>query len=171
MEKVVFYYEWCRVINEYVHTKFISELYKKIGNRAQEMVDVFRWEKTMLDHAFREKNEKLLKRFFLSTLEMAVNMDASSKAIINSRLRAACGEDLTKYDRRLANSVMRIVKCGKICNGEEYDEVCLFIESIEGKGGQEPLLQKLYQLVDEFEIIAGENHSLVDEEWRRNWIG
>ena len=91
---------------------------------------------------------------------------ADEKCVVNARLRAICGEDLTKYDKRLANSIKRIVRRGKIRNGEEYEKVRTYIDSIEGEPGQEALLNDLYRLVGEFEMSVGDNPSLVGEEWR-----
>lgn len=66
----------------------------------------------------------------------------------------------------LANSVQRIVKRGKIRNGNEYEKVRTYIDSIEGEPEHEALLQELYQLADEFEMAVGDDPSLIGEEWK-----
>ena len=73
---------------------------------------------------------------------------------------------MTKYDKRLANSVQRIVKRGKICNGDEYEKVRTYIDSIEGCFEHDVLLQDLYQLVDDIETAVGDDPSLIGEEWK-----
>ena len=108
-----------------------------------------------------------MKRFFkyltADTLEKYVG---SERQPINARLCAVCGEDLTKYDKRLANSVQRIVKRGKIRNDSEYEKVRTYIDSIEGEPEHEALLQDLYRLVGDFESAVGDDPSLIGEEWR-----
>jgi hypothetical protein len=91
---------------------------------------------------------------------------ASKRQLVNARLRAVCGEDLTKYDKKLANSVQRIVKRGKIRNGNEYEKVRTYIDSIEGEPEHEALLQDLYRMTGDFESAVGDDPSLIGEEWR-----
>ena len=91
---------------------------------------------------------------------------APEREPVNTRLRAVCGEDLTKYDKKLSNNVQRIVKRGKIRNGDEYEKVRTYIDSIEGCSEHDVLLQELYQLTDEFEMAVGDDPSLIGEEWK-----
>ena len=109
---------------------------------------------------------KCLKHFFCDILSEAKELDEPCKRIVNARLRAACGEDLTKYDKKLANNVQRIVKRGKIRNDSEYEKVRTYIDSIEGCSEHDVLLQELYQLADEFEMAVGDDPSLIGEEWK-----
>lgn len=62
--------------------------------------------------------------------------------------------------------MQRIVKRGKIRNGDEYEKVRTYIDSIEGEPEHEALLQDLYCLVDDFETAVGDDPSLIGEEWR-----
>ena len=105
------------------------------------------------------------------TLEKYVG---SERQPINARLRAVCGEDLTKYDKRLANSVQRIVKRGKIRNDSEYEKVRTYIGCIECEPEPSPeheeLLQDLYQLVDDIETAVGDDPSLIGEEWKWHFL-
>ena len=119
-----------------------------------------------VEEAYVSRNRKTLERYYSSMSDMVIDFHPSSKKALNARLRAACGEDLTKYDKKLANSVQRIVKRGKIRNGDEYEKVRTYIDSIEGCSEHDVLLQELYQLADEFEMAVGENPSLIGEEWR-----
>ena len=119
-----------------------------------------------IEDTYARGDVKCLKRFFCDILSEAKELDEPCKRIVNARLRAVCGEDLTKYDKRLANSVQRIVKRGKIRNGNEYEKVRTYIDSIEGEPEHESLLQELYQLADEFETAVGDDPSLIGEEWR-----
>ena len=95
-----------------------------------------------------------------------MDLELFERKILNARLREACGKDLSYIDKRLANSIKRIVKRGKIRNGEEYEKVRTYNDSIEGEPGQEALLNDLYRLVGEFEMSVGDNPSLVGDEWR-----
>ena len=167
MDKLLFYKEWCRILTEYeietaqIQKTDLSEIIVREEYRILEK----------LNKAYEQKNMTTLKRFFkyltADTLEKYVG---SERQPINARLRAVCGEDLTKYDKRLANSVQRIVKRGKIRNGDEYEKVRTYIGCIECEPEPSPeheeLLQDLYRLVGDFEIAVGDDPSLVGEEWR-----
>ena len=163
MDKFLFYKEWCRVLTEYeIETAQIpkTDLSEIIVREEYRILE-------KLNKAYEQKNMTTLKRFFkyltADTLEKYIG---SERQPINARLRAVCGEDLTKYDKRLANSVQRIVKRGKIRNGDEYEKVRTYIDSIEGCSEHDVLLQELYQLADEFESAVGDDPSLIGEEWR-----
>ena len=163
MDKFLFYKEWCRVLTEYeIETAQIpkTDLSEIIVREEYRILE-------KLNKAYEQKNMTTLKRFFkyltADTLEKYVG---SERQPINARLRAVCGEDLTKYDKRLANSVQRIVKRGKIRNGNEYEKVRTYIDSLEGEPEHETLLQELYQLADEFEMAVGDDPSLIGEEWK-----
>ena len=163
MDKFLFYKEWCRVLTEYeIETAQIpkTDLSEIIVREEYRILE-------KLNKAYEQKNMTTLKRFFkyltADTLEKYVG---SERQPINARLRAACGEDLTKYDKRLANSVQRIVKRGKIRNGDEYEKVRTYIDSIEGEPEHETMLQDLYQLVGDFETSVGDDPSLIGEEWK-----
>lgn len=167
MDKFLFYKEWCRILIEYeietaqIQNSDLSEIIVREEYRILEK----------LNKAYEQKNLTTLKRFFkyltADTLEKYVG---SERQPINARLCAVCGEDLTKYDKRLANSVQRIVKRGKIRNDSEYEKVRTYIGCIEcePKPGpeHEELLQDLYRLVGDFEIAVGDDPSLVGEEWK-----
>ena len=163
MDNFLFYKEWCRVLIEYeIETAQIpkTDLSEIIVREEYRILE-------KLNKAYEQKNMTTLKRFFkyltADTLEKYVG---SERQPINARLRAVCGEDLTKYDKKLANSVQRIVKRGKIRNGNEYEKVRTYIDSIEGEPEHETLLQELYQLADEFEMAVGDDPSLIGEEWK-----
>lgn len=167
MDKFLFYKEWCRILIEYeietaqIQNSDLSEIIVREEYRILEK----------LNKAYEQKNLTTLKRFFkyltADTLEKYVG---SERQPINARLCAVCGEDLTKYDKRLANNVQRIVKRGKIRNDSEYEKVRTYIGCIECEPEPRPeheeLLQGLYRLVGDFEIAVGDDPSLVGEEWR-----
>ena len=163
MDKFLFYKEWCRVLTEYeietaqMPKTDLSEIIVREEYRILEK----------LNKAYEQKNMTTLKRFFkyltADTLEKYIG---SERQPINARLRAVCGEDLTKYDKRLANSVQRIVKRGKIRNGDEYEKVRTYIDSIEGEPEHEALLQDLYRMTGDFESAVGDDPSLIGEEWK-----
>ena len=167
MDKFLFYKEWCRILTEYeietaqIQNSDLSEIIVREEYRILEK----------LNKAYEQKNLTTLKRFFkyltADTLEKYVG---SERQPINARLCAVCGEDLTKYDKRLANNVQRIVKRGKIRNDSEYEKVRTYIGCIECEPEPRPeheeLLQDLYRLVGDFEIAVGDDPSLVGEEWR-----
>ena len=147
MDKFLFYKEWCRVLTEYeIETAQIpkTDLSEIIVREEYRILE-------KLNKAYEQKNMTTLKRFFKD-------------------LTAVCGEDLTKYDKRLANSVQRIVKRGKIRNDSEYEKVRTYIGCIECEPEPSPeheeLLQDLYQLVDDIETAVGDDPSLIGEEWR-----
>lgn len=167
MDKFLFYKEWCRILIEYeietaqIQNSDLSEIIVREEYRILEK----------LNKAYEQKNLTTLKRFFkyltADTLEKYVG---SERQPINARLCAVCGEDLTKYDKRLANSVQRIVKRGKIRNDSEYEKVRTYIGCIECEPEPGPeheeLQQDLYRLVGDFEIAVGDDPSLVGEEWK-----
>ena len=163
MDKFLFYKEWCRILTEYeietaqIQNSDLSEIIVREEYRILEK----------LNKAYEQKNMTTLKRFFkyltADTLEKYVG---SERQPINARLRAVCGEDLTKYDKRLANSVQRIVKRGKIRNDSEYEKVRTYIDSIEGEPEHEALLQDLYRMTGDFETAVGDDPSLIGEEWK-----
>ena len=163
MDKFLFYREWSRILLEFeieVMKSQNSILAETIIKEKYRLLEV-------LDKAYEQKNMTLLKRFFkYMSADMIELYSAPEREPVNARLRAVCGEDLTKYDKKLANSVQRIVKRGKIRNGDEYEKVRTYIDSIEGCSEHDVLLQELYQLADEFETAVGENPSLIGEEWR-----
>ena len=163
MDKFLFYKEWSRILIECNIDYLKSEdpyLVEDVIKEEYRLLDV-------LNKAYEQKNLTTLKRFFKDlTADSLEICSASKRQQINARLRAVCGEDLTKYDKKLANSVQRIVKRGKIRNGAEYEKVRTYIDSIEGCSEHDVLLQELYQLADEFETAVGENPSLIGEEWR-----
>ena len=163
MDKFLFYKEWSRILIECNIDYLKSEdpyLVEDVIKEEYRLLDV-------LNKAYEQKNLTTLKRFFKDlTADSLEICSASKRQQINARLRAVCGEDLTKYDKKLANSVQRIVKRGKIRNGDEYEKVRTYIDSIEGCSEHDVLLQELYQLADEFETAVGENPSLIGEEWK-----
>ena len=163
MDKFLFYREWCRILIECNIEYLKSEdpyLVEDVIKEEYRLLDV-------LNKAYEQKNLTTLKRFFKDlTADSLEICSASERQLVNARLRAACGEDLTKYDKKLANSVQRIVKRGKIRNGDEYEKVRTYIDSIEGEPEHEALLQDLYRLVDDFETAVGDDPSLIREEWR-----
>lgn len=163
MDKFLFYREWSRILIECNIEYLKSEdpyLVEDVIKEEYRLLDV-------LNKAYEQKNLTTLKRFFKDlTADSLEICSASKRQQINARLRAACGEDLTKYDKKLANSVQRIVKRGKIRNGDEYEKVRTYIDSIEGEPEHEALLQDLYRLVDDFETAVGEDPSLIGEEWK-----
>jgi hypothetical protein len=121
----------------------------------------------VLNKAYEQKNLTTLKRFFKDLTADSLEIGSVSKRQqINARLRAVCGEDLTKYDKKLANSVQHIVKRGKIRNGDEYEKVRTYIDSIEGEPEHEALLQDLYRMTGDFESAVGDDPSLIGEEWK-----
>ena len=172
MEKLMFYREWCRI---YTLTNLEWEMEMAIekhytSSQITEWIDIYMNILKNIEDTYARGDVKCLKHFFCDILSEAKELDGPCKRIVNARLRAVCGEDLTKYDKRLANSVQRIVKRGKIRNGDEYEKVRTYIGCIECEPEPSPeheeLLQDLYRLADEFETAVGENPSLIGEEWR-----
>ena len=163
MDKFLFYREWSRILLE-----FEIEVMKSQNSNLAEIIIKEKYRLLeILDKAYEQKNLTLLKRFFKDmNADIMELYSVSERETVNARLRAACGEELTKYDKRLANSVQRIVKRGKIRNGNEYEKVRTYIDSIEGEPEHEALLQELYQLADEFEMAVGDDPSLIGEEWK-----
>ena len=163
MDKFLFYREWSRILIECNIEYLKSEdpyLVEDVIKEEYRLLDV-------LNKAYEQKNLTTLKRFFKDlTADSLEICSASEREPVNARLRAVCGEDLTKYDKKLANSVQRIVKRGKIRNGDEYEKVRTYIDSIEGEPEHETLLQDLYRLVDDFETAVGDDPSLIGEEWK-----
>ena len=163
MDKFLFYREWCRILIECNIEYLKSEdpyLVEDVIKEEYRLLDV-------LNKAYEQKNLTTLKRFFKDlTADSLEICSASKRQLVNARLRAVCGEDLTKYDKKLANSVQRIVKRGKIRNGNEHEKVRTYIDSIEGCSEHDVLLQELYQLADEFEMAVGDDPSLIGEEWK-----
>ena len=163
MDKFLFYREWSRILLEFE----IEMMKSQNSNLAETIIKEKYRLLEILDKAYEQKNLTLLKRFFKDmNADIMELYSAPEREPVNARLRAVCGEDLTKYDKKLANSVQRIVKRGKIRNGNEYEKVRTYIDSIEGEPEHEALLQELYQLVDEFEMAVGDDPSLMGEEWK-----
>ena len=163
MDKFLFYREWCRILIECNIEYLKSEdpyLVEDVIKEEYRLLDV-------LNKAYEQKNLTTLKRFFKDlTADSLEICSASKRQLVNARLRATCGEDLTKYDKKLANSVQRIVKRGKIRNGNEYEKVRTYIDSIEGEPEHEALLQDLYRMTGDFESAVGDDPSLIGEEWK-----
>ena len=163
MDKFLFYREWCKILIECNIEYLKSEdpyLVEDVIKEEYRLLDV-------LNKAYEQKNLTTLKRFFKDiTADNLEICSASKRQLVNARLRAVYGEDLTKYDKRLANSVQRIVKRGKIRNGDEYEKVRTYIDSIEGEPEHEALLQDLYRMTGDFESAVGDDPSLIGEEWR-----
>ena len=163
MDKFLFYREWSRILLE-----FEIEVMKSQNSNLAEIIIKEKYRLLeFLDKAYEQKNLTLLKRFFKDmNADIMELYSAPEREPVNARLRAVCGEDLTKYDKRLANSVQRIVKRGKIRNGNEYEKVRTYIDSIEGEPEHEALLQDLYRMTGDFESAVGEKPSLIGEEWK-----
>ena len=163
MDKFLFYREWSRILLEYE----IEVMKSQNSNLAETIIKEKYRLLEILDKAYEQKNLTLLKRFFKDmNADIMELYSAPEREPVNTRLRAVCGEDLTKYDKKLANSVQRIVKRGKIRNDSEYEKVRTYIDSIEGCSEHDVLLQELYQLADEFEMAVGDDPSLIGEEWK-----
>ena len=168
----MFYREWCRI---YTLTNLEWEMEMAIekhytSSQITEWIDIYMNILKNIEDTYARGDVKCLKHFFCDILSEAKELDEPCKRIVNARLRAVCGEDLTKYDKKLANSVQRIVKRGKIRNGDEYEKVRTYIGCIECEPEPSPeheeLLQDLYRLVDEFEMAVGDDPSLIGEEWK-----
>lgn len=163
MDKFLFYREWSRILLEYE----IEVMKSQNSNLAETIIKEKYRLLEILDKAYEQKNLTLLKRFFKDmNADIMELYSVPEREPVNARLRAACGEDLTKYDKKLANSVQRIVKRGKIRNGNEYEKVRTYIDSIEGQPEHETLLQDLYRMTGDFESAVGDDPSLIGEEWR-----
>lgn len=163
MDKFLFYREWSRILIEYE----IEVMKSQNSNLAETIIKEKYRLLEILDKAYEQKNLTLLKRFFKDmNADIMELYSVSEREPVNARLRAVCGEDLTKYDKKLANSVQRIVKRGKIRNGNEYEKVRTYIDSIEGEPEHEALLQDLYRMTGDFESAVGDDPSLIGEEWR-----
>ena len=164
----MFYREWCRI---YTLTNLEWEMEMAIekhytSSQITEWIDIYMNILKNIEDTYARGDVKCLKHFFYDILSEAKELDEPCKRIVNARLRAVCGEDLTKYDKRLANSVQRIVKRGKIRNGNEYEKVRTYIDSIEGEPEHEALLQDLYRMTGDFESAVGDDPSLIGEEWK-----
>ena len=168
MEKLMFYREWCRIFTltnlEWEMEMAIEKHYT--SSQITEWIDIYMNILKNIEDTYARGDVKCLKHFFCDILSEAKELDEPCKRIVNARLRAVCGEDLTKYDKRLANSVQRIVKRGKIRNGNEYEKVRTYIDSIEGEPEHEALLQDLYRMTGDFESAVGDDPSLIGEEWK-----
>ena len=163
MDKFLFYREWSRILLEYE----IEVMKSQNSNLAETIIKEKYRLLEILDKAYEQKNLTLLKRFFKDmNADIMELYSVSEREPVNARLRAVCGEDLTKYDKKLANSVQRIVKRGKIRNGNEYEKVRTYIDSIEGEPEHEALLQDLYRMTGDFESAVGDDPSLIGEEWK-----
>ena len=163
MDKFLFYREWSRILLEYE----IEVMKSQNSNLAETIIKEKYRLLEILDKAYEQKNLTLLKRFFKDmNADIMELYSVPEREPVNARLRAACGEDLTKYDKKLANSVQRIVKRGKIRNGNEYEKVRTYIDSIEGEPEHETLLQDLYRMTGDFESAVGDDPSLIGEEWK-----
>ena len=163
MDKFLFYREWSRILLEYE----IEVMKSQNSNLAETIIKEKYRLLEILDKAYEQKNLTLLKRFFKDmNADIMELYSAPEREPVNARLRAVCGEDLTKYDKKLANSVQRIVKRGKIRNGDEYEKVRTYIDSIEGEPEHEALLQDLYRMTGDFESAVGDDPSLIGEEWK-----
>jgi hypothetical protein len=163
MDKFLFYREWSRILIEYE----IEVMKSQNSNLAETIIKEKYRLLEILDKAYEQKNLTLLKRFFKDmNADIMELYSVSEREPVNARLRAVCGEDLTKYDKKLANSVQRIVKRGKIRNGDEYEKVRTYIDSIEGEPEHEALLQDLYCMTGDFESAVGDDPSLIEEEWK-----
>ena len=168
MEKLMFYREWCRM---YTLTNLEWEMEMAIekhytSSQITEWIEIYMNILKNIEDTYARGDVKCLKHFFCDILSEAKELDEPCKRIVNARLRAVCGEDLTKYDKRLVNSVQRIVKRGKIRNGNEYEKVRTYIDSIEGEPEHEALLQDLYRMTGDFESAVGDDPSLIGEEWK-----
>ena len=167
MDKFLFYREWSRILIEYE----IEVMKSQNSNLAETIIKEKYRLLEILDKAYEQKNLTLLKRFFKDmNADIMELYSVSEREPVNARLRAVCGEDLTKYDKRLANSVQRIVKRGKIRNDSEYEKVRTYIGCIECEPEPSPeheeLLQDLYRMTGDFELAVGDNPSLIGEEWK-----
>ena len=167
MDKFLFYREWSRILLEYE----IEVMKSQNSNLAETIIKEKYRLLEFLDKAYEQKNLTLLKRFFKDmNADIMELYSAPEREPVNARLRAVCGEDLTKYDKKLANSVQRIVKREKIRNGDEYEKVRTYIGCIECEPEPSPehelLLQDLYRMTGDFESAVGENPSLIGEEWK-----
>ena len=164
----MFYREWCRIFTltnlEWEMEMAIEKHYT--SSQITEWIDIYMNILKNIEDTYARGDVKCLKHFFCDILSEAKELDEPCKRIVNARLRAVCGEDLTKYDKRLANSVQRIVKRGKIRNGNEYEKVRTYIDSIEGEPEHEALLQDLYRMTGDFESAVGDDPSLIGEEWK-----
>ena len=160
----MYYRNWSRTILEWNIDRIRVEM--DDDNEAQEIIYEFERMADEVEKAYASHDMKTLKRYYSAMSDMVIDFQPSSKKSLNARLRAACGEDLTKYDKRLGNSVQRIVKRGKIRNGDEYEKVRTYIDSLEGEPEQDALLQDLYRLVEDFEDAVRGNPTLIGEEWR-----
>ena len=168
MEKLMFYREWCRM---YTLTNLEWEMEMAIekhytSSQITEWIEIYMNILKNIEDTYARGDVKCLKHFFCDILSEAKELDEPCKRIVNARLRAVCGEDLTKNDKKLANSVQRIVKRGKIRNGNEYEKVRTYIDSIEGEPEHEALLQDLYRMTGDFESAVGDDPSLIGEEWK-----
>ncbi len=168
MEKLMFYREWCRM---YTLTNLEWEMEMAIekhytSSQITEWIEIYMNILKNIEDTYARGDVKCLKHFFCDILSEAKELDEPCKRIVNARLRAVCGEDLTKYDKKLANCVQRIVKRGKIRNGNEYEKVRTYIDCIEGEPEHEALLQDLYRMTGDFESAVGDDPSLIGEEWK-----
>ena len=167
MDELLFYKEWTRIVTQALHDELqTSDMYRLDEDFKMYIDDSYAKKQKEIEHDFSTGNIKDLLRYFKDMNELAMEMEPCEKRALNARLRAVCGKDLSYIDKRLANSIKRIVRRGKIRNGEEYEKVRTYIDSIEGEPGQEALLNDLYRLVGEFEMSVGDNSSLVGDEWR-----
>ena len=164
MDKLLYYRNWSSTILRWWMDRLCVEM--EDDENSQQIKTEIQRMANEVEEAYVSRNRKTLERYYSSMSDMVIDFHPSSKKALNARLRAACGEDLTKYDKKLANSVQRIVKRGKIRNGNEYEKVRTYIDSIEGEPEHEALLQDLYRMTGDFESAVGDDPSLIGEEWK-----
>ena len=168
MDELLFLKLWALTINDFEreYDALHEKDYPYNDEYKNEFGDIFGNMQKDIEKAYDNGNKRRLKQYFKEDLAYALNLNPVERKKLNERLRAVCGEDLTKYDKRLANSVQRIVKRGKIRNGNEYEKVRTYIDSIEGEPEHEALLQDLYRMTGDFESAVGDDPSLIGEEWK-----
>lgn len=164
MDKLLYYRNWSSTILKWWMDRLCVEM--EDDENSQQIKTEIQRMANEVEEAYVSRNRKTLERYYSSMSDMVIDFHPSSKKALNARLRATCGEDLTKYDKKLANSVQRIVKRGKIRNGNEYEKVHTYIDSIEGEPEHEALLQDLYRMTGDFESAVGDDPSLIGEEWK-----
>ena len=164
MDKLLYYRNWSSTILRWWMDRLCVEM--EDDENSQQIKTEIQRMANEVEEAYVSRNRKTLERYYSSMSDMVIDFHPSSKKALNARLRAVCGEDLTKYDKKLANSVQRIVKRGKIRNGDEYEKVRTYIDSIEGEPEHEALLQDLYRMTGDFESAVGDDPSLIGEEWK-----
>ncbi len=154
-----FYRKWClTVLNfEFDIIKRQRSLYPPSTMDVSERLSLLEGEfcrlKDEVEKAYKDKNIRKLKLFFLSVNEMVMDLDDVLKRELNEKLQQCCGRDLNVYDRKLHNKVENIINRGKIRSDNEYRQVKLYLDCLNPEDKNIQLIDLLDTLMSEYEML------------------